>query len=141
MGLEFLDNALGEDPMNAFLNVAGRLLVAQIFLLAGFSKIAGYAGTQGYMASKGLPGALLPLVILVELAGGLALVVGYKTRWAALVLAAFCVLTGLIFHYTPGDQGQMINFMKNLAMAGGLLVMAQTGATHFAIDARSGASG
>jgi len=122
--------------MNSWLNLAGRLLLAQLFLVSGFSKIMGYAGTQGYMAAKGLPGALLPLVILLELGGGLALVVGFQTRWVALALAIFSVLAGLIFHLVPGDQMQMINFMKNLSIAGGLLVLAQTGATGFAIDAR-----
>jgi putative oxidoreductase len=112
------------------------LLLAQLFLVSGFSKIMGYAGTQGYMAAKGLPGALLPLVILLEVGGGLALVVGFQTRWVALALAIFSVLVGLIFHLVPGDQMQMISFMKNLSIAGGLLVLAQTGATGFAIDAR-----
>jgi|SRR6266446_3924869 putative oxidoreductase len=122
--------------MNSWLNLAGRLLLAQLFLVSGFSKIMGYAGTQGYMAAKGLPGALLPLVILLEVGGGLALVVGFQTRWVALALAIFSVLVGLIFHLVPGDQMQMISFMKNLSIAGGLLVLAQTGATGFAIDAR-----
>jgi putative oxidoreductase len=123
--------------MNSFLNFAGRLLLAQLFLLSGFSKIMGYAGTQGYMAAKGLPGALLPVVILLEVGGGLALVVGFQTRWVALALAIFSVLTAFIFHLAPGDKMQMINFMKNLSIAGGLLVVAQTGATSFAVDART----
>jgi putative oxidoreductase len=123
--------------MNTVLNFGGRLLLAQLFILSGLSKITGYAGTQGYMAAKGLPGALLPLVILLELGGGLALVIGFQTRWVALALAVFTVLVGFIFHLVPGDQGQMINFMKNLSIAGGLLVVAQTGATGFAVDARA----
>jgi putative oxidoreductase len=122
--------------VNALLNLAGRVLLAQLFLVAGLGKIAHYAGTQGYMAAKGVPGALLPLVILVEVGGGLALVVGFQTRWVALALAIFSVLTALFFHLVPGDQGQMINFMKNLSIAGGLLIVAQTGATNFAVDAR-----
>jgi putative oxidoreductase len=123
--------------MNSFLNFAGRLLLAQLFLLSGFSKIMGYAGAQGYMAAKGLPGALLPLVILLEVGGGLALVIGFQTRWVAFALAIFSVLTAFIFHLAPGDKMQMINFMKNLSIAGGLLVVAQTGATSFAVDART----
>jgi putative oxidoreductase len=119
--------------MNPLLNLAGRVLLAQLFLLSGFSKITGYAGTQAYMAAKGLPGALLPLVILVELGGGLALVAGFRTRWAALALAAFSVLAGCIFHLVPSDHMQMLHFMKNLSIAGGLLILAQTGATGFAI--------
>jgi putative oxidoreductase len=123
--------------MNSFLNLAGRLLLAQLFVLSGLSKITGYAATQGYMASKGLPGALLPLVILLELGGGLALVIGFRTRWVALTLAMFSVAAAFIFHFVPSDHGQMIHFMKNLAITGGLLVVAQTGATNLAVDARA----
>ena len=122
--------------MNALFNVAGRVLLAQLFLVSGLGKIAHYAGTQGYMAAKGLPGALLPLVILLEVGGGLLLVIGFQTRWVALALATFSVLVALVYHLVPGDQGQMINFMKNLSIAGGLLIVAQTGATSFAVDAR-----
>ena len=123
--------------MNTFLNFAGRLLLAQLFVLSGISKITGYAAMQGYLAAKGLPGSLLPLVILLELGGGLALVIGFQTRWVALALAEFSDATGLLYHLVPGDQMQMIMFMKNLSIAGGLLVVAQTGATGFAIDART----
>jgi len=123
--------------MNSLLNVAGRLLVAQLFLLSGLSKITGYAGTKGYLAAKGLPGELLPLVILLEVGGGLALVIGFQTRWVALALAIFSVAAAFIFHFVPSDHGQMIHFMKNLAITGGLLVVAQTGATNLAVDARA----
>jgi putative oxidoreductase len=125
--------------MDQFLNVAGRILLAHIFILSGYGKIAGYAGTQAYMASKGVPGEMLPLVILLELGGGLAILAGFMTRWAALALALFCVASGILFHFQPGNQAQMINFMKNLAMAGGFLVLAQAGAPYLSIDAlRSG---
>ena len=115
------------------MNLAGRVLLAQLFLVSGFEKITSYAGAQAYMAAKGLPGALLPLVILVEVGGGLALVVGFQTRWAAIALAVFTVLAGCIFHLVPSDHGQMLHFMKNLSIAGGLLIMAQTGATGFVV--------
>jgi putative oxidoreductase len=125
--------------MDQFLNVAGRILLAHIFILSGYGKIAGYAGTQAYMASKGVPGEMLPLVILLELGGGLAILAGFMTRWAALALALFCVASAILFHFQPGNQAQMINFMKNLAMAGGFLVLAQAGAPYLSIDAlRSG---
>jgi putative oxidoreductase len=125
--------------MDQFLNVAGRVLLAHIFILSGYGKIAGYAGTQAYMASKGVPGEMLPLVILLELGGGLAILAGFMTRWAALALALFCVASAILFHFQPGNQAQMINFMKNLAMAGGFLVLAQAGAPYLSIDAlRSG---
>jgi putative oxidoreductase len=121
--------------MDAVLNIAARILMSQIFILSGFQKLTGYAGSQQYMASHGIPGALLPLVILTELGGGLALLFGFKARWAALALAGFSVLTALLVHLKPGDQMQMINFMKNLAMAGGLLVLVRCGAGAPSIDA------
>lgn len=121
--------------MDKFLNLAGRILLAHIFVISGYGKIAGYAGTQAYMAAKGVPGELLPLVILLELGGGLALIAGFMTRWAALGLALFCVASGLMFHLEPGNQGQMINLMKNFAMAGGFLLLAQVGASAPSIDA------
>jgi putative oxidoreductase len=124
--------------MDAFLNIAARILMSQIFIISGFGKITGYAGTQQYMASHGLPGALLPLVILTEFGGGLALLFGFKTRWAALALAGFSLLTAVLVHFQPGDQMQMINFMKNLAVAGGLLMFVRYGAGAPSIDARSG---
>ena len=121
--------------MERTFNLAGRILLAHIFVISGWSKIAGYAGTQAYMASVGLPGSLLPLVIALELLGGLGLIVGFKTRWTALALAAFSVIAALVFHNNFADQMQLISFMKNLALAGGLLVLAQTGAAAPSVDA------
>lgn len=121
---------------NAILFVA-RLLLAQIFLLAGIGKLgAGYASTQGYMAAMGVPAILLPLVIALEIGGGLALIGGFLTRWAALALAAFCLASAAIFHTNFGDPMQMIMFMKNLAMAGGLLVLSVHGPGAYSLDAR-----
>jgi putative oxidoreductase len=120
--------------MHAFLNIAARILMSQIFIVSGFQKLTGYAGTVKYMSSMGLPGFLVPLVILLELGGGLALLFGFKTRSVALALAAFSLLTALIVHLKPGDQMQMINFMKNLAMAGGLLMFVRHGAGAPSID-------
>ena len=121
--------------MDKFLNLAGRVLLAHIFLISGYGKIAGYAGTQAYMASKGVPGEVLPLVILLELGGGLAIVAGFMTRWVSLALALFCIASGLMFHLDLANQGQTINLMKNFAMAGGFLLLAQAGAPYFSIDA------
>jgi putative oxidoreductase len=132
-----LDNASG-GHMNALINIAARILMSQIFIISGWSKLTGYAGTQQYMASMGVPAALLPLVILTELGGGLLLLVGFKTRWVALALAGFALLSALIFHFKPGDQMQMINFMKNLAMAGGLLLFVRAGAGAPSVDAARG---
>jgi putative oxidoreductase len=122
--------------MDTFLNLAARVLMSQIFIISGIGKITGYAGTQAYMAKMGVPGALLPLVILTEVGGGLALLFGFKTRWAALALAAFALLAALIFHMDFKDQMQMINFMKNLAMAGGLLMFVRYGAAEPSVDSR-----
>ncbi|OOY05141.1 DoxX family protein [Thioclava sp. F28-4] len=121
----------------------GRLLLAQIFIIAGFQKITGYAGTQGYMEAMGVPGALLPLVILTELGGGIALLLGWKTRIVAFLLAGFSLISGFLFHYVPSlgmtgmeAQGQMINFMKNISIAGGMLMIVAQGAGKWSFDAR-----
>lgn len=121
--------------MSKFSTLIGRILLAHIFILAGLSKLgAGYAGTQGYMDAMGVPGMLLPLVILLELGGGLALAIGYKTRLAAWALAAFSIVAAVIFHNNLSDQMQMILFMKNLAIAGGLLILAEHGAGFYSLD-------
>lgn len=122
--------------MDKLLNLAARALMAQIFIISGVGKITGYAGTQAYMAKIGVPGALLPVVILTELGGGLALLFGFQTKWVALALAGFTVLSALIFHLNFSDQMQMINFMKNLAIAGGLLLFVRHGAGAPSIDQR-----
>ncbi len=123
--------------MNNAIILAARVLLAQIFLVAGFGKLgAGYAGTQAYMEAMGIPGMLLPLVIALEIGGGLALIVGFMTRWAALALAGFAVVSAVIFHANFGDQTQAILFMKNLAMAGGLLLLYVQGAGSYSLDAK-----
>lgn len=122
--------------MEKFMYLAGRVLVAHIFLLAGLQKIGNYAGTQGYMESMGVPGMLLPLVILVEVGGAAALIVGWQTRWAAAGLALFCLLSAVLFHANFSDGVQMIMFMKNLSIAGGLLFIAAHGAGAYALDVR-----
>lgn len=118
--------------VNSVLILLARLLMSLIFITAGYSKIGGYEGTAQYMASMGVPGALLPLVILLELGGGLALLVGFQTRLAAFGLAIFCVLSGILFHGTPDQQ---IMLMKNLALAGGLLAFTVFGAGRLSVDA------
>ena len=119
--------------MDKYINLAGRILLAHIFLLAGINKISGYAGTQAYMDAMGVPGMLLPLVILLEIGGGLALIVGWQTKWASYALAGFTIVAALIFHRNFGDQMQMIMFMKNLSIAGGLLILAVNGAGAFSL--------
>jgi putative oxidoreductase len=114
----------------------GRILLSLIFVQSGIGKIAQYAGTQGYMESAGVPGALLPLVIAVELAGGLAVILGWQARLAAFLLAGFSLLSGLLFHGNFADQMQMILFMKNVALAGGFLMIVSHGAGPFSVDGR-----
>jgi putative oxidoreductase len=112
----------------------GRVVLSIIFIQSGWSKIFGYAGTVEHMNAAGVPGALLPLVILTELGGGLLVLLGLFTRYAAIALAGFCVLAGYFFHFQPGDMGQMINFMKNITIASGFLVLAGSGPGAFALD-------
>ena len=99
--------------MDKYANLAGRILLAHIFLLAGLNKITGYSGTQGYMEAMGVPGMLLPLVILLEIGGAVALIVGWQTRWAAYALALFSIVAAVIFHSNLADQIQMIQFFMN----------------------------
>ena len=116
--------------------MAGRVLLALLFLLAGGSKLGAYGATVAYMSSAGVPGALLPAVIAAEIGGALAIILGWKTRVAAALLAAFSVLTALTFHNNFADQIQMIMFLKNLSIAGGLLLLVANGAGPLSIDRR-----
>ena len=125
------------------LALIGRILLAILFITSGFGKIAGFEGTAGYIASKGLPMAsvVAALTIVVELGGGLALLFGFFTRWAALALAVFTVLAGLIFHAywaVPADQvmNMTIHFWKNISIAGGMLMVAAFGPGSISVDAR-----
>jgi putative oxidoreductase len=121
--------------------LVGRILLAAIFIKSGFGKITGFEGTVGYIASKGLPlpqiGAIV--AILVELGGGILLAVGFKARWAALAMAIFTLVAGIIFHnYWAVDaaqrMGQEINFWKNLSMTGGLLLAFAFGPGRYSVD-------
>jgi putative oxidoreductase len=125
--------------------LVGRILLGLLFVLSGFGKIDGFAGTAGYIASKGLPlpELLAALTIVVELGGGLALVVGAFTRQAALALAGFTLLAAFVFHAfwaVPDAKAMMeqISFMKNLAIAGGLLVLAAFGPGSMSVGTRFG---
>lgn len=117
-------------------DLAGRILIAVIFLLAGLNKISGYEGTAAYMASKGVPGELLPLVILLEVGGAVAIILGLFTRLTAVALAGFCVLSAILFHGNIGEQMQFILFFKNLAIAGGFLFLFANGPGAWSLDAR-----
>lgn len=126
---------MNQTILNAGTHTTGRALMSAIFIMAGINKIGGYAGTQGYMESAGVPGILLPLVIVLEIGGGLAILLGWQTRIAAFMLAGFSILSALVFHFSFGDQMQSILFMKNMAMAGGLLFLVTAGAGNWSVDA------
>lgn len=117
----------------------GRSFLAAIFLLSGLGKIGQYAGTQAYMDSAGVPGQLLPLVIALEVAGALVIVVGWQTRLIALALAGFSLIAAILFHANFQDQITMIMFLKNIAIAGGFLLLFANGAGAWSLDARRAA--
>lgn len=123
--------------MNNVFELLGRTLLGLIFVAAGYGKIgAGYAGTAGYMESMGLPGSLLPFVIVFEIVAGLMVITGFKVKWAAYTLAGFTIVTAVIFHSNFADQMQSILFMKNLAISGGLLLLATYGAGKLSIESK-----
>jgi putative oxidoreductase len=111
-----------------------RALMAYIFIVEGYGKLLHYSDVGEYMRSHGVPSALLPLVVLTELGGGLLILSGLMTRWAAIALAGFAILTALIFHGDGADPEQTINFQKNLAIAGGFLALAAFGPGAWSLD-------
>ncbi|NPT60138.1 DoxX family protein [Paraburkholderia elongata] len=123
-----------------FLPLLGRILIGAPFVMSGLGKLGAYAATVGYIAAMGLPVPPLAFVaaVLVELGGGLLLLSGYRARVVSLAMAVFCVVTAMFFHHNFADQNQMIHFLKNVMMAGGLLQITYFGAGAFSLDARSG---
>jgi len=122
--------------------LAGRILLALIFVLSGFNKIVGYDGTAAYMANAGLPlvSILLPLTILIELGGGLLLILGWKTRIVAAVVFLFLIPVTLVFHGHAADpsqaQAQFIHLLKNLSIMGGMLMLVAFGPGGWSVDGR-----
>ena len=114
--------------------LGGRILLSSIFVISGYGKIAGYAATAGYMAALGVPAALLPIVIALELFGGLAIAFGWKTRVTAFLLGGFTMLAALIFHSDLADQMQQIMFLKNVSIAGAFLMLVANGAGALSLD-------
>ncbi|MEM7068630.1 MAG: DoxX family protein [Pseudomonadota bacterium] len=125
---------------NGIILLIARLLLAVIFIMAGFSKLGNIAGTAGYIGSVGLPmGTLLAWgAAIFEIVAGIAIAAGFMTKLAAWALAAFCVVSAVIFHNNFADQIQSILFMKNLAMAGGFLALSVAGAGSLSVDAKRG---
>ena len=123
---------------NSFILLLARVLLGLLFIMAGLGKLGNVEGFAGHMASGGMPAFLAWPVILFEILGGLALVAGFQTRIVSVLLGAFCVATGLMYHFDPADQEQMTNLLKNLALAGGYLAFAVVGAGALSVDARRG---
>lgn len=124
-------NIVNQPTANAINALIARILMAYIFIVAGWGKITAYSATVGYMESMGVPGAMLPLTILVEFGGGLALLFGFQARFAAFGLGVFSLITAFLFH---GGEADAINFMKNFAMAGGLFFLMLHGAGKLSLD-------
>ena len=116
-------------------DLMSHVLIATMFLIAGIGKISGYVDTQGYMQSMGVPGALLPLVIALEVPGAIAIILGYRTRLVAAALACFTLAAAFIFH-SGADPLQQIMLLKNVAVAGGFLFLVARGAGDWSVDAR-----
>lgn len=126
-------------PANTVKNIAelaGRGFLALLFLLSGLGKVGAYGATATYMSAVGVPAVLLPVVIATEVLGAVAIVVGWQTRMAALLLAGYALLTALVFHNNFADQVQMIMFLKNVSIAGGFLLLIANGAGPLSLDRR-----
>ena len=120
----------------AMIELLGRLLLVALFLISGVGKLSAYEATAGYMASVGVPALMLPLVIVAEVGGALAIAAGWQTRIVAVLLAGFTLATAVLFHSNVADQTQMIMFLKNVSITGALLMLAANGAGRFSLDAR-----
>ncbi|MEE9501591.1 MAG: DoxX family protein, partial [Candidatus Aminicenantaceae bacterium] len=127
----------GGKKMQALIQLLARFFIAFIFLMSGLGKIMNLSGTQQYMAQYGMPLTYVFLIgaICAELLGGLSVLTGYKAKWGAFVLFLFLIPTTLIFHTEFSDQTQVIMFMKNLAIIGGLLLLVSHGAGKISLDA------
>ena len=125
------------NQLQAFSALLGRLFLAMIFIQSGLSKMSDYAATQGYMDAMGVSSTMLPLVIALEVVGGIAIVIGFKARLVALAMAGFSLLSALLFHTNFSDQTQTIMLMKNIAIAGGFLMIVAHGAGAYALDNRN----
>ena len=109
--------------MTNIIDLIGRILISALFLLNGIFKISNYEGTIGWMESFGIPGMFIVPAIILEIAGPVLIVIGYKTKFAAGLLSLFCITTAFIFHNDFADQMQFTSFLKNIALAGGFLIL------------------
>ena len=120
--------------MNNILDLLARILISTLFFLNGIFKINNYDSTIGWMESFGMPGIMLIPAIILEIAGPILIIIGYKTRLAAGLLSLFCISTAVIFHNDFTDQMQFTSFLKNIALAGGFLILFVNGAKGFSLD-------
>lgn len=125
---------MAHETLAAAALLVGRLLLALIFIHEGYSIIGSYDGATAYMQKFGVPGILLPAVIALELGGGVLIAAGAMTRLVSMTFVIFCVLTAVVFHWQFGDRNQLLHFRKDLAIAGGFLVLAACGAGRWSID-------
>ena len=116
------------------IDLIGRILITALFLLNGIFKISNYEGTIGWMESFGIPGMFIVPAIILEIAGPVLIVIGYKTKFAAGLLSLFCITTAFIFHNDFTDQMQFTSFLKNIALAGGFLILFVNGARGISLD-------
>ena len=115
-------------------DLVGRILISALFLLNGIFKINNYDGTIGWMESFGMPGVLLIPAIILEIVGPVLIIIGYKTKLASGLLSLFCIATAVIFHNDFTNQMQFTSFLKNIALAGGFLILFVNGAKGFSLD-------
>ena len=120
--------------MTNLADLVGRILISALFFLNGIFKINNYEGTIGWMEGFGMPGILLIPTIILEILGPVLIIIGYKTKLAAMVLSLFCIATAVIFHNNFFDQMQFTSFLKNIALAGGFLLISVNGAKDFSLD-------
>lgn len=120
--------------MTNYVDAPARAFLAAIFILSGAGKIGAFEATQGYMEAFGLPGILLTPTIIFEVGAGIAILIGFQTRLVALLLAGFSLVTAVVFHADFGDQIQQIMFLKNVAIAGGFLLLTKVRAPGFSVD-------
>lgn len=138
MTVSAIESRGSSSALTSYVPAIGRLLIAVIFLLSGIGKVFAPGGTQAYIAAAGLPLPLLAFLVavVVEVGGGVLLVLGYQTRAVAAVLTVFTIAAALGFHNNFAEQNQMIHFLKNIAISGGLLQVVAFGAGGFSLDAR-----
>ncbi len=120
--------------MKNYLDLLGRVLISLLFLLNGYFKVINYDGTLEWMESYGVPGIFLTPAIILEIAAPILVIIGYKTKIAAGLLAIFCLTTALVFHTDFSNQMQTISFLKNIGLAGGFLIIVVNGSRKFSID-------